>query len=143
MKNEKCYSINEEDFDIELEEMLDRYIENLDLPDTEIVVGMEITYWEADSVPYTINDFFDAQDLIDRLSEQAWNEYEEADEYLHDTPPEAIKELDEFVNTWATKYSLHPNFSKVINIVEKTAILTAVDINTSCYEYKLGKCEVK
>ncbi len=116
----KCYSVNEEDYSFtEMEEVLDHFECQTD----DLILGA--TYWEAEAIPYTPDMIVGGEHILEFIDERA---YEEIGEIYDNTKatPEAVKELHDFIITWAEKYTDISRFWKVKNSTQKT--ITESDI---------------
>jgi hypothetical protein len=105
---EECWSLDEAEF---------RYsslCDLIDCNDGELHVGQ--TVYVADQVPADYESFFDADDLVDRLAEVA---YDNHGEYAEGWPPtikqEAKDEFNAFVAAWIEKHC-PPSFYGVENV---------------------------
>lgn len=81
------------------------------------------TIFIAEAVPYTVS--IDARDILERLSEQAYDEYGECAEnwYPQDNKPKkALDELSDgitsLVTKWLEKYNDTPCFYHITNVKE-------------------------
>jgi hypothetical protein len=115
---EKCYSIDEECFDLStVSEVLDRIEGNLE--EGETAIGKK--YWEADAVPVLHKHIITDVDIIsflETLDEQFDEFIEEPDSVYSDVPKEAISELRDVILAWADKYVTEGVYYRVRNIQE-------------------------
>jgi hypothetical protein len=118
----KCYSLNDEDFNYS------SFGELLSIMD-EPMVG--VTYWEADCKTMTTEDVMSVHtvnSLLEGMDEQAYEEIGEVyDNECSDVSDEAKAELQALISAWATK---HINLGRFWKIVGKTreCKLTAEDL---------------
>ena len=61
-----------------------------------------------------------AEDILEKLYEEAYEENEQCDESYLDVPTEQLNELDNklnvVLNKWIKKYNLHADFGEIVNI---------------------------
>jgi hypothetical protein len=117
-KNE-CWSLNGEDNwqDIELSEFFSNH-------EGDIEVGQKIYVGEAEyPKPHQL---FDTDDIVDLISERAYEIGGEFAEDFPDVKKEAIDELHEFLEKWIEKHC-EINFYKVKNVREY--VLTQDDLS--------------
>jgi len=116
---EKCYSVDEECFNIsDMGELIDRVEDNLD--EGESAIGKK--YWQADAVPVLHKHIIADDDIIgflETLDEQFDEFIEEPDSVYSDVPKEAVTELRDVVLAWADKYVTEGRYYKVINVQER------------------------
>lgn len=115
----KCYSINEEEFNLDsISEVIDHIEDNLD--ESETAIGVK--YWVADALPMLHKDMIDL-DSVDRfleaLDEQFDEFIEEPDSVYSDVPKEAAQELRQLVLAWADKYVTEGRYYRVMNVRER------------------------
>ena len=101
METKTLYSLNDEEYlAIESEEIFDVLFSN-----DELAVGAK--YYECQFKPLTMLDCIDANKILDNASESAYDliiEEIERDNQFDDVSEEAKKELNEFLEMWATKH---------------------------------------
>ena len=116
---EKCYSVDEECFNIsDMGELIDRIQDNLD--EGESAIGKK--YWEADAIPVLHKHIIANGDIVsflETLDEQFDEFIEEPDSVYSDVPKEAISELRDAVLAWADKYVTEGRYYKVTNVQER------------------------
>jgi hypothetical protein len=115
---EKCYSIDEECFNLStMSEVLDRIEGNLE--EGETAIGKK--YWEADATPVLHKSIITEDDIVsflETLDEQFDEFIEEPDSVYSDVPKEAVSELRDVVLAWADKYVKEGVYYRVSNIQE-------------------------
>lgn len=112
------WSSNEEDYSYEsLAELID--CEYFSISDD--LVGQTVYYGEA--VPPSTQ-FITATDIIDMISEQAYDQGGEYSEDYPDCSPQDIKDLEEFITEWQNRFT--PRWWTVKNV--KEYILTEEDL---------------
>ncbi len=123
---EKCYSLNNEDFNYtEMEDALRDKFDDLD-----IKLGDVVTIYEGDAVLWKAGDFADGFP-VDTLSNGS---YDEAGEYADEWPnctkeqdQDLVQRIKDVVNQWADDHGLQPTFYRVENVKEIQAKLTSID----------------
>ena len=112
----KCWSTNEERFEDDFEAVCQ---EAFDFADEGVT---EVTIEEGDSIPCNAVEFFDdAETMIERAQERAWDELGECTEnWMLSVALEQRQELSaalkKVVAEWAKKHGHEPNFWRVRNI---------------------------
>ena len=110
-----CYSTDEETFYGDFasrEDALRAAIESL-----EGVEDKTRKVQTAQCQPRTILDYFQMDDLAERLGELADEEVGEASEHwLVSVSSEAIRELSTFIDQWATSHGLQPTFGGLAEV---------------------------
>lgn len=93
----EAWSADEEFFNYDsLGELLDTHRDDLE-------VGQNV--FVGDAVPADAGGFFDADDLLDRLGEVAYDNHGEcAEDWPDKVPLEAKKEFDDFLAAWIAKH---------------------------------------
>lgn len=108
---DKCYSINREDFNDELQDC-----ENQLGPEAK--EGDIITAYEGECIPFTaVPDLIDVGDIIETVQDRAHDKGgEHAESYLDNVTTEAKGELHALLVGWFEKHKLEPTFWGVKNI---------------------------
>ena len=104
----KCFSVNNEDFNYEDLESLIECNEQLRAGDI---------VWIADAMKPKHSDFVNVYNIIENMAEEAWDVVGEAAEDYGDVSKEAELELEAIVTAWAGKYC-HITFFEVKNVRE-------------------------
>jgi len=115
MSEQKCYSLNDEDFTYD--ELDDAITDAFD--DSTIDIGSEIIVFEGDAVKFQAGDFTGFN--LDSITNSAYDEGGEYSEsYLEGVTKEQEADLDkrvaDAVNQWADDHGLQPNFYRVANV---------------------------
>ncbi|OMW26137.1 hypothetical protein [Burkholderia pseudomallei] len=96
--------------------------ELLDMHD-ELAVGDVVFYGDVEPIP--IVHLCDANDVIDMISDRAYDEVGEAADGYPDIAPEAKAELEMLLSGWIEKHA-KPTFYSVVNVSEY--VITAADV---------------
>lgn len=117
----KCYSINEEEFNLDgIGEVIDS-LRSYSPNEEQSLVGVK--YWEADAIPYEHKDVISLHvisRLLYDLDCQLGDEIMDF-EYLYiEAKADARKELQEVLLQWAEKHVTIHRYFKICNVVEKT-----------------------
>lgn len=113
---QECWSADEENFNHNcLQDLLDS--------NDELKVG-DVVYVGLAKHPEP-GQICDADDIIDRMSDNAWDIGGEYAEDYPDVTKEAHQELDDFIKQWIMKHC-PPNFYLVVNVREH--VLTEEDL---------------
>lgn len=119
--NEKCWSLNEEDFFDDWCGLID------ELEQEELGVGTE--YFEGYKVDVRISDYVNIHGIVSMLEQFDDWVYEDVGEIadcdFYNVSKEAKKELQELIQQWAEKYVKLP-YWKVQNVVKK--VVTQEDL---------------
>ena len=119
--NEKCWSLNEEDFFDDWCDLID------DLEQEELGVGTE--YFEGDKVDVRISDYINIhgiESMLEQFDDWAYEDVGEiADCNFYSVSKEAKEELQEVIQQWAEKHVKLP-YWKVQNVVKK--VVTQEDL---------------
>lgn len=115
----KCYSINEEDFNLDdIGEVIDTL--SSDVHDGGSIVGM--VYWEADAVPFTHSDIiptYTIDHFLESLDERMGDEIMDFD-YLYTEVSHKEKQiLVDLIKEWADKYVNVGKYYRVVNVQQK------------------------
>lgn len=114
---QECWSIDNECFNaVCLGELVDS---NSD----DIVVGTVV--YKGDAVSADISSLLSAEDIVEMLSERAYDEYGEAAEDYPDVSKEEMAELDKLLQGWIEK-CCKPTFYSVRNV--KEYVITEEDL---------------
>ena len=120
---DKCYSINEEEFNLDgIGEVIDA-LESNTFGD-ENIVGRK--YWEADAIPYTHSDILCGWRLhyfLENCDEALGDEIMDFESLYADVGKEAKEELQEILIQWAEKHVDVSRYYKIRNVVENTITL--------------------
>lgn len=110
----KCYSFNGETYTLDFESVLD------DMRETDtLTVGL--TYYEADAKQFNPSDFlseFAAENLLESMSEHAWEEAGEIAEGWPSVDPARQAELQKIIANWVDK-NLDCHFFLAINPAQR------------------------
>lgn len=116
----KCYSVNEEDFDLEtFDEVIERLEDNSPLGESPL--GAK--YWEADAVPVLHKHIIASDDIrsfLERLDEQFEEFLEVYDSVYSDVPKEAVDELRDIVLAWADRHITEGRYYRVKDVQQRT-----------------------
>ena len=114
--HDETWSANDEMFNCDsLNELLNE--------NDELAVGD--TVWKGEKFPVNITGYVDAGDIIEMLSERAYDDVGEASEDWPDVSAEARQELDALLSAWVSKHCT-ATFYRVRNVVEYK--ITAEDL---------------
>lgn len=117
---EKCYSIDEECFNLNnIGEVIEQ-IEN-DLNEDETPLGRY--YWEDDAIPFTHSDIVSPSIVgyfLESLDESLGDEVVEFDCLYSDVSHEEKKILTDLIKDWAEKYVNIGRYYRITNVQEKT-----------------------
>jgi len=127
MSSTTYYSTNDENYcHTDIHDVIQ---EAADCPD--IKVGDKVSFWEGESKILKASDFFYGNNVIENMSEMA---YENCGEYAEGWPeikPEQnkllITALEKVIDQWATNHDLHPMFGSIENTKKRTATITQVE----------------
>ena len=119
--NEKCWSLNEEDFFDDWYDLID------ELEQKGLGVGTE--YFEGDKVETQVSDYVNMHGIVSMLGQFDDWVYEDvgeiADCNFYNVSKEAKEELQELIQQWAEKHVKLP-YWKVQNVVKK--VVTQEDL---------------
>ena len=119
--NEKCWSLNEEDFFDDWYDLID------ELEQEELGVGTE--YFEGDNVEVHVSDYVNIHGIVSMLEQFDDWVYEDVGEIadcdFYNVSQDAKKELQELVLAWAKRHVKLP-YWKVQNVVKK--VVTQEDL---------------
>lgn len=103
-----CYSTNNEDWSTDVESVYE-YFAN------EVEVGEKVEYWIGEGKQQTHESFVDAMDIIERMREQACNEYDDfAEAYLDELSGENVKQLEALLLNFFNEHAKQPTFFMVV-----------------------------
>lgn len=95
---EKAYSINDEDFQfLDAEDALAALAD-----EGRLEVGA--VYYEIDTEPFDIGELLDAESILESAEERAYDELGECAEDCMSCSRDAIKELQDALDAWASKH---------------------------------------
>lgn len=118
--NEKCWSLNGEDF-------FDYWCDLIDELEQELGVGTE--FFEGDKIETQISDYVNIHGIVSMLEQFDDWVYEDVGEIadcdFYNVSQDAKKELQELIQTWAEKHVKLP-YWKVQNVVKK--VVTQEDL---------------
>ena len=116
----KCYSINEEEFNLDnIGEVIEHIEDNLD--EGETALGMK--YWEADAVPFTHSDVISTwaiEHFLESLDERMGDEIMDFDCLYTDVSHKEKEVLVDLIKEWAEKYVNVGKYHRVVNVQERT-----------------------
>ncbi len=116
---QECWSIDEECFNADsLNELLDNHAD-------EIVVGTVV--YKGDAIQPDITKLVSADDIVELLSERAWDEYGEGTEGFPYVTGEEVAVLDRLLQGWIGKYCRNPVIYGVENV--KEYVITEEDLS--------------
>ena len=115
----KCYSINEEDFNLDdIGEVIDALMSSDS--DEESILGLH--YWEGDAIHILHKHIITNDDInffLEALDEKICEFIEDPDSVYSDVPKEAVTELKDLVLAWADKYVTEGKYYRVVNVQQK------------------------
>lgn len=115
----KCYSINEEEFNLDdIGEVIDALMSSDS--DEDSILGLH--YWEGDAVPILHKQIITNDDIncfLETLDEQIYEFIEDPDSVYSDVSKEAVTELKDLVLAWADKHVTDGRYYRVVNVQQK------------------------
>lgn len=119
---ELAYSTDEENFSKDFSDVLD---ELRDASEGVELIGQ--TYWVGEKVQHPASFYFkrSAERIVETAAELAYDENEHAEDFTTDVKPEAMAELQAFIDAWADKH-VKVNFWTVKNVRQMQ--ITAEDL---------------
>lgn len=119
----KCYSINEENFNLDgIGEVIDALMSSDS--DEESILGLH--YWEGDAYPILHKHIIGESDIkcfLETLDEQIYEFIEDPDSVYSAVPKEAVTELKDLVLAWADKHVTEGKYYRVVNVQQKVITL--------------------
>jgi len=117
----KCYSVNEEEFDItDFSDVIYQLLNQLGVDCASSLIGA--TYWEADAHPLEYEDVISVDWFLEDCDQRAYEEIGEVfDNDFSGCTEQAKKELEELLLSWCEKHVNLP-YWKVENVVKKVII---------------------
>ena len=94
----------------------DTFYEDLDSTCDDLEIGIHEIF-QGESEHPKVSDFFDADSLIERIQENAYDNHDEyAEDYLEDVTKSQKEDLEKLICDWFEKNDLTPRFYRVINV---------------------------